>query len=127
MFCKAWLSKIPISCSPGGIEFRTYQRIFGRVLVECSYSCPVVVSENGEPGRIELILARYDTIEMRKTLLGEHGMSIGVRELDQIPVASGLGYLIRDGTTGTAEEDELFGAQMNHVEKSFETNSGIAL
>ena len=64
---------------------------------------------------------------MRKTLLGEHGMSIGVRELDQIPVASGLGYLIRDGTTGATEEDQLFRAQMNHVEKSFETNSRIAL
>lgn len=50
-----------------------------------------------------------------------------VRELDQIPMASCLGYLIRDGTTGSTEKDQLLGTQMNHVEKSFETHSGIAL
>ena len=64
---------------------------------------------------------------MRETLLGEHWMCVSVRELDQIPVARGLGYLIRDGTTGRAEEDQLLGTQMNHVEKSFEANAGIAL
>ena len=64
---------------------------------------------------------------MREALLGEHRMSIGVRELDQIPMTSRLGYLIRDGTTGRTEEYQLLRTQMNHVEKSFEPHSGIAL
>ena len=96
-------------------------------MVERAHPCPIKVSENGEPWRIELVLTGYDSVEMRETLLSEHRMSISVRELDQIPMASGLGYLIRDGTTGSTEKDQLLGAQMNHVEKSFETHSGIAL
>ena len=64
---------------------------------------------------------------MRETLFSEHRMSISVRELDQIPMASSLGYLIRDGTAGSTKKDQLLGTQMNHIEKSFETHSGIAL
>lgn len=105
----------------------TYQSIFGRVLVQSSHSCPIKISEDGKSWRVELVFAGNDSIEMRETLLSEHGMSIGVRELDQIPVASSLGYLIRDGTAGSAEEQKLFRAQMNHVEKRFEADSGIAL
>ena len=96
-------------------------------MVERPHSCPIKVSENGEPRWIKLILTGYDTVEMRETLFSEHRMSISVRELDQIPMASGLGYLIRDGTAGSTKKDQLLGTQMNHVEKSFETHSGIAL
>ena len=54
-------------------------------------------------------------------------MGVGVGELNQIPMAGGLGDLIRDGTAGRSKEDQLLGTQMNHVKKGFETNSRITL
>lgn len=49
------------------------------------------------------------------------------RYLDEIPVSSRLGDLVGDGAAGGAEEDQLLGVEVDHIEEGFEANAWIAL
>ena len=53
-------------------------------MVQSSHSCPVVVSQDGQPRRIELFLARHDPEEVREALLREHRMRVGVSQLTEV-------------------------------------------
>ena len=50
-------------------------------MIERADPRPVVELEDGQPGRVELVLAGHDPKEMRKTFLSEHRMSVGVSQL----------------------------------------------
>ena len=50
----------------------TDQGVFGLVLIESSESCPVVLLEQGQAGRVELVLAcnaLYSSVQCNITLL----------------------------------------------------------
>ena len=59
-----------------------YQSIFGFVLVEGTDSCPVVISHDGQPRRVELVVGGNDAEKVGKRLLREHRVGVGVSQLE---------------------------------------------
>ena len=51
-------------------------------MVEGAGSCPVVISHDGQPRRVELVVGGNDTEKVRKRLLREHRVGVGVSQLE---------------------------------------------